>query len=50
MLSIAYSRDHSDNRDSFHRPGISYPASGFNILSQADAQVATTYGDVSARA
>jgi EpsI family protein len=49
MLSIAYSRDHSDNRDSFHRPEICYPASGFNILSQADAQVATAYGDVSAR-
>jgi EpsI family protein len=49
MLSIAYSRDHSDNRDSFHRPEICYPASGFNILDQSDAQVVTAYGDVSAR-
>jgi EpsI family protein len=49
MLSIAYSRDHSDNRDSFHRPEICYPAAGFNILSQRDAQVVTTYGNVSAR-
>jgi EpsI family protein len=49
MLSIAYSRDHSDNRDSFHRPEICYPASGFNILSQADARIATAYGDVPAR-
>jgi EpsI family protein len=49
MLSIAYSRDHSDNRDSFHRPEICYPASGFNILDQTDAQVVTPYGNVSAR-
>jgi EpsI family protein len=49
MLSIAYSRDHSDNRDSFHRPEICYPASGFNILDQSDAKIATTYGNVSAR-
>ena len=48
MLSVAYSRDRSDNRDSFHRPEICYPASGFNILSQADARIATAYGDVSA--
>lgn len=49
MLSIAYSRDHSDNRDSLHRPEICYPASGFNILSQADTEIATPYGKVSAR-
>ena len=49
MLSVAYSQDHSDKRDSFHRPEICYPASGFNIMSQADVQLATAYGDVSAR-
>jgi EpsI family protein len=49
MLSIAYSRDHSDKRDSFHRPEICYPASGFNIMNQADAQVVTAYGEVPAR-
>jgi EpsI family protein len=49
MLSIAYSRDHSDNRDSFHRPELCYPASGFNILGQADADIATAHGTVSAR-
>lgn len=49
MLSIAYSSDHSDNRDSFHRPEICYPASGFNILGQADAEIAVADGKVSAR-
>lgn len=49
MLSIAYSRDHSDNRDSFHRPEICYPAAGFNILGQTDARIVTDFGDVSAR-
>ena len=49
MLSIAYSRDHSDNRDSFHRPEICYPASGFNILGQADADIVTAHGTVPAR-
>lgn len=49
MLSVAYSRDHGDNRDSFHRPEICYPASGFNILSQADTQLVTSFGAVPAR-
>ena len=49
MLSIAYSRDHSDNRDSFHRPELCYPASGFNILGEVDAKVSTAQGAVPAR-
>lgn len=44
MLSVAYSRDHSDNRDSFHRPEICYPAAGFNILDQADARIDVGHG------
>jgi EpsI family protein len=49
MLSIAYARDHGDKRDSFHRPEICYPASGFNILNQADKQVGTANGNVPVR-
>ena len=50
MLSIAYTRDQSDNSGKqSHRPEICYPAQGFSITSSQKVKLSTPYGVVPAR-
>lgn len=46
MLSIAYSRDYSGKSIQYHRPEICYPSQGFELLSQASANLSTPLGNI----
>ena len=49
MLSVAYTRDQSDNAGKqAHLPEICYPAQGFNISFRQPIDLETTYGVISA--
>jgi EpsI family protein len=50
MLSIAYTRDQSDNSGKqSHRPEICYPAQGFSITSSQKDVLTTPYGVIPVR-
>lgn len=50
MLSIAYTRDQSDNSGTqSHKPEICYPAQGFNISSTKKTIINGAFGDINAR-
>jgi len=48
MLSLAYGDEQRGNLQA-HKPEVCYPAQGFQVLSNEQAQVATPYGAISAR-
>lgn len=48
MLSVAYGGDQSDATRA-HRPDVCYPAQGFDILSNSDAQIAVGQGQMPVR-
>ena len=50
MLSIAYTRDQSDNAGKqSHRPEVCYPAQGFTIKRNQRSTLPTPYGDIAIR-
>ena len=50
MLSIAYTRDQSDNSGTqSHKPEICYPAQGFTIKRNQSSALQTQYGDIPIR-
>jgi EpsI family protein len=48
MLSLAYGDDQTGGLQA-HRPEICYPAQGFRLTSQADAELPTAYGPIEVR-
>lgn len=50
MLSIAYTRDQSDNSGTqSHKPEICYPAQGFSIRKSSQGAFNTDFGNISVR-
>ncbi len=50
MLSIAYTRDQSDNAgQQAHRPEVCYPSQGFSILETQNSSIVTKFGGISTK-
>ena len=48
MLSLAYGDDQRGDLQA-HKPEVCYPAQGFTLLSNVEAQVATPFGEIAGR-